>query len=169
MKRKLLALLSLMLCLVLAFSLTSCFGSKDDEEEEVDPKVKAEKWNQYVDLTDLNTFTVKASGAKAYTTETLKASYGVISSDSGFTSAYSSLSSLIHACTGVDFVSGSFVYNSKSFDSKTSSYKLTCYTTSGEEYTVNFTFADKVLTKVVMKDADGEKTTLSFSKWNKTK
>lgn len=169
MKRKLLALLSLMLCLVLAFSLTSCFGSKDDEEEEVDPKVKAEKWNQYFNLDGLNSFTVKVSNGER--TETFKASDGYfVSTGSGESGYYnsSSLVDFINNATGINLLSTDLDYSSATFDKKTSSYKLTCYDIYGEEYTANVYFADKVLTKMVGVNSSGKKVTLTFSKWNKT-
>ena len=166
MKRKLLALLSLMLCLVLAFSLTSCFGS-EEEEEEVDPKVKEEKWNQYLALDGFNSFTVKVSSNSR--TETFKASYGQFISDSGSSDSFnsSSLISFISEALNVDIVSG-FDYSSATFDKKTSSYKLTCYDDHGSEYTANVYFADKVLTKIVFKTNSDTKITMTFSKWNKT-
>ena len=167
MKRKLLVLLSLMLCFVLAFSLTSCFGSDSEEEEEIDPKVKEDKWNQYLALDGLNSFTVKVSQGDR--TATIKAVGGQFSTDNGHSGSFNSnsLKDFIDEALNID-IDSSCDYSNASFDKKTSSYKLTCSGDHGE-YTVNVYFENKVLTKIVMTDdAAGTKTTLKFSKWNKT-
>ncbi len=177
MKKKLLALLSLILCLVLAFSLTSCFGS-EEEEEEVDPKVKEAKWDDYRNLNGFDSFTVKMTyDDETYTIKAANGDFFVYASDNSIegNGEYETLVDFLNEMLPSGNVSeSSFAFTNATFDKKTSSYAITCYSNSGStEYKFNVYFADKVLQKITVSATDiiegaTNKFTFKFSKWNKT-